>query len=583
MKLARIIFIFAAFAPGIAQAQEVRLRLYSLHAPSEIKITAAAGGLHWRLCAACPDNSTNSLYLSAFGSMLHLGGAGNSPEVFISGAYTLEASGLPPFALSFPLQVQSRDGYLFLIAAIPFEEYVTAVLAGESGDFNNDAAMRAMAVAVRTYSAHFRGKHGKDGFDFCDSTHCQVPHWSNVSARVRAAVAATGGEVLLFSGKPIETYYHQNCGGIVAASNEVWPTVRKPYLRGHPDPYCLAASQLKWESSIPVEELDGALRDSGIDAPRHWTGIAVVSRSESGRAKRMRLEGGNTPPMDLSASSFRYAVDRTLGWNKIRSDLYDVRNSGDHILFSGRGAGHGVGLCQDGAEEMGREGKTYREILSFYYPGTQINMPEPVKWQKRNTERFELISAAPDVDAAILPVAEKALNADERAIGWKYLSRATLQIFPTLDLYRDTTGQPGWVAAVTRGRTVRMQPLAELKKKSILESTLRHEFFHLLVESHIHAEIPLWFREGLVLYLSAPLAKDSAGPLMPDEQMEATLRQPADREAVKRAYAAARARVASLTRQYGKQTILDWLRSGIPARALSNPASAPNHGAGEHP
>ena len=143
--------------------------------------------------------------------------------------------------------------------------------------------MRAMAVAARTYSAHFRGKHGKDGFDFCDSTHCQVPHWTNVSARVRSAVKATQGEVLLFSGAPIETYYHQNCGGIVAASNEVWPTVRKAYLLGHPDPFCLAASPLKWESSIAVEDLDGALRDSGIDPPRHWTGLAIVSRSVSGR------------------------------------------------------------------------------------------------------------------------------------------------------------------------------------------------------------------------------------------------------------------------------------------------------------
>ena len=59
--------------------------------------------------------------------------------------------------------------------------------------------------------------------------------------------------------------------------------------------------------------------------------------------------------------------------------LYDIRNSSDYVLFSGRGAGHGVGLCQDGAEEMGREGKSYREILSFYYPGAQLNKPEQVK------------------------------------------------------------------------------------------------------------------------------------------------------------------------------------------------------------
>jgi stage II sporulation protein D len=242
-----------------------------------------------------------------------------------------------------------------------------------------------------------------------------------------------------------------------------------------------------------------------------------------------------------------------------------------------------VGLCQDGAEEMGREGKTYREILAFYYPGAQLNKPEPVKWQKRTAERFELISTAPETDAAILPIAGKILKADERAIGWTFPTRVSLQIFPTLDLYRDTTGQPGWVAAVTRGHTVQMQPLAELRKKSIVESTLRHEFFHLLVESHIHADIPLWFREGLVLYLSDPRPAGDATQAMTDEQMEAVLRQPSDRDNVKRAYAAARVRVASLAQKNGKQTILDWLRSGIPASALANPATAPNHGANEHP
>jgi stage II sporulation protein D len=81
----------------------------------------------------------------------------------------------------------------------------------------------------------------------------------------------------------------------------------------------------------------------------------------------------------MSASTFRFAVDRELGWDKIRSDLYEVRGTGDHIIFSGRGSGHGVGLCQTGAEEMARQGKSYREILSFYYPGTELGADESEK------------------------------------------------------------------------------------------------------------------------------------------------------------------------------------------------------------
>jgi len=75
----------------------------------------------------------------------------------------------------------------------------------------------------------------------------------------------------------------------------------------------------------------------------------------------------------VDAETFRLAIGRTLGWNKVRSDLYEVRRSGDRILFEGYGAGHGIGLCQDGAAAMGEQGYTYREILAYYYPNTRIS------------------------------------------------------------------------------------------------------------------------------------------------------------------------------------------------------------------
>jgi stage II sporulation protein D len=579
----RLIFLVAVLHAMPAQAQDLRIHLYALHPPTELTVKAGSGSLQWRTCAACPRTSATLLLLEAVGSDLRVRDAGMSREIFISGTMQIETPGQRPITANFPLQVQATGGHLLLTAAIPIEDYVAAVLAGESGDFRNDESLRAMAVVVRTYATRFRGQHKGEGFDFCDTTHCQVPSWNSFSSRITAAVESTRGEILMFQGAAVSAFYHQNCGGTIAASHEAWPSVTVPYLQTHSDPYCVTASSLKWESSISMADLDAALRTSGLSSPTGWSAMEIVSRSESGRAQRLRLKGGTPPDILVSASSFRFAVNRALGWNRIRSDLYDLRNDGNHILFSGRGSGHGVGLCQAGAEEMARQGKDYRQILDFYFSGTHLSKTSADDWQKRTSERLELISTAPEEDSAILPLAEKILKENEAAAGWQLSFRAHLQVFPNLDRYRDTTGQPGWVAATTRGQTVRLQPLAYLRKRSILESTLRHEFFHLLIESRARPNTPLWFREGLVLYLSEPDKRNSPSATLTDKEMEEILRNPASREKQDKAYAAARARVSSLIQKNGKSTVLDWLSSGISGEALRGSAAPADQGTSHHP
>lgn len=584
MKLARgLIFLLAVLPAWPSQAQDLLVRLYALHPPTELTVKAASDALQWRTCPGCSKNSSAHLLLRAAGMELRIQDAGVSREIFLSGAIRVEAPGQPPISVNSPVHVQASDGHLVLTATIPTEDYVAAVLAGESGDFRNAESLKAMAVVVRTYATRFRGQHSAEGFDFCDTTHCQVPSWNGVSSRIREATDFTRGEVLVFQGAAVSAFYHQNCGGTTAASGEVWPSVSEPYLRTHSDPYCVTALPLKWESSISVADLDAALHAAGLSAPAGWTAIEIVSRSESGRAQRLRLTGGVSSDAPISASSFRYAVNRALGWNKIRSDLYKLRNDGDHILFSGQGSGHGVGLCQAGAEEMARQGKDYRQILDFYFPGTHLSKTSTDDWQKRASERFELVSTASEEDSALLPVAERILKENENAVGWRLSFRARLQVFPTLDRYRDTTGQPGWVAASTRGQTVRLQPLAELRKRSVLESTLRHEFFHLLIEPRARQGTPLWFREGLVLNLSEPNKQNSPSAALTDKQIEEILCNPGTRERQEKAYSAARARVASLIQQNGKSAVLDWLSNGIPSDVLGRSGAPSNQGTSHHP
>jgi stage II sporulation protein D (peptidoglycan lytic transglycosylase) len=571
-----MILAWCVLAPYVVCAQDVRVRLYTARPPDALRIRALDGEVRWRLCPECAEKSGPGL---SVGGGAESGGA----DFYLTGHYELRPASGPLFSGSYPAHIQRRAGHVLVTMTMPLEEYVAAVLMAESGDFRNVESQKAMAVVARTYAMRFLGQHAKEGFDFCDTTHCQVFGWKGANAPVLAAVRLTRGEVLRFEGKLAEAFYHQNCGGTTAAAKEAWPAVTEAYLTSHADRYCAARGVLKWESAIRVADLDRALRAAGLAMPTGWRAIEIASRSESGRAQRLQLSGGAGGDAPLSASTFRFAVDRELGWNKIRSDLYEVRNQGEHIVFSGRGAGHGVGMCQAGAEEMAGEGKNYREILSFYYPGTQLGAAGKAEsaspWKKRSSERVELLSTQPDIDSMLLPLAERILKEDEEVIGWKAGAVVRLQVYATLDSYRDTTGQPGWVAASTRSRTIRLQPLAELQKRSIVESTVRHEIFHVLVEAKASAATPLWFREGLVLFLSNNGAAGTAAVRMTDEQIEAVLRQPRNREEVQKAYAAAQSRVAGLVEEHGKETVLGWLVGGIPGdvRGRSGGSGAASH------
>jgi len=165
------------------------------------------------------------------------------------------------------------------------EDYLAAVLAGESGNFQSEEALKAMAVVARTYAARFRGRHKAENFDFCDTTHCQDLHLSAVTDRQRSAAEATEGELLWFQGSPAGTYYHQNCGGTTAAASEIWPDVKTNYLQVHTDPYCLRSEHARWESRISKADLQSALLKAGVQLPTGWQSFQVESRSRSGRVQ----------------------------------------------------------------------------------------------------------------------------------------------------------------------------------------------------------------------------------------------------------------------------------------------------------
>jgi stage II sporulation protein D len=148
----------------------------------------------------------------------------------------------------------------------------------------------------------------------------------------------------------------------------VWPGPHpEPVLELHDDPYCSACPPAHWSFRISRSEIESRLRDAGRDVPDGWT-LSVPERDESGRVVSVAVTAPDRKGFTLTGAAFRAAV----GYTDLKSTLFEVSTEGDDVLFVGRGAGHGVGLCQWGAKAMAERGKSYREILEFYYPGAQI-------------------------------------------------------------------------------------------------------------------------------------------------------------------------------------------------------------------
>ncbi len=438
------------------------------------------------------------------------------------------------------------------IVQLPLERYVAAALAGESSVFQSGEALKAMAVAARTYAVHMRARHSAEGFDLCDTTHCQRLDASAVTPRLEKAAAETAGELLWFQAKPAFTPYTRNCGGTTEDG-------AMPYLKSHTDSYCTRIPASPWRWSADPRQIEQALRQSLLRGPRMLERIVIAERTPSGRASLLMLAGG-TESIRISASSFRFAMGRELGWNTVRGDQYEVHSSNGRLLFEGTGEGHGMGLCQRGAEQMGLAGLAYREILTFYYPGTALGLTgQGLSWKRLGGESMSLLTTQPDQDRVVLATAERLARGLSGRVRWPLPAGIEVRVYPDLDSFRNVTGEPGWVAAHTEGRRIHLQPVALLRSRDALEPTLSHELLHVLVESQAARGLPVWFREGLVGFLQGQRRTDNAR--MPSD---AELLKMADAAKARRAYAEAAAMVSSLAQTYGEASVLDWVRRGLP-------------------
>ncbi|HUU12209.1 MAG TPA: SpoIID/LytB domain-containing protein, partial [Terriglobia bacterium] len=439
------------------------------------------------------------------------------------------------------------------VVTIGLETYVSGVLAGEGATLNSPAARQAMAVVARTWAVRSRGRHRGRGFDFCSLTHCQ---FFRLPSDMGDAARKTSGLVLKYQGQPIDAYYSAHCGGVTEAAGDVWPDRAAPYLRSVPDPYCARSPHSSWQRVIPLAKVETILGDKlriALNGPLR--NLSVVRTSASGRARSLRVEAGSSREID--ANEFRYAVNRELGWNTLKSSLYTVEQRGNSLVFTGRGLGHGVGLCQVGAEQMGQMGIAYEKILAHYFPGTKVeSVASPRRERILSSEHFELIF--PPGQESWASETLQALETARRQLGRRVEllpDRVRVRTWETTEEFIRATGQPGWVAASSNGRVIELQPLRTLKQKGILHLTVRHELTHLAVHRLRDREVPRWYEEGLVLYLTGEQAGVSADSLDPSRSLEETITRPRSETEMKAAYARALALVRELARRRGEPAL----------------------------
>ncbi|MGI6359391.1 MAG: stage II sporulation protein D [Bacillota bacterium] len=272
------------------------------------------------------------------------------------------------------------------VISIGLEDYIKGVVAAEMPASFELEALKAQAVAARTYvvkRARLFGGSGCDSHpqaDVCDNpAHCQawVPtselqqRWGMIDyqtywGKISSAVAATAGEIITYQGVAIDPVFHSTCGGRTEDAGNVWQK-SLPYLQPVECTYCAESPKLHTEQRYSLTAFltavvgqDAAVQVMAQQAKSGTSPLGIRSQTSTGRVASVSI-GSRT----VKATELRYLLG-------LYSTNFTCELEGDSIVFHVQGYGHGVGMCQYGADGMAAVGHDYRQIINHYYRGTMI-------------------------------------------------------------------------------------------------------------------------------------------------------------------------------------------------------------------
>ncbi|MCI5643629.1 MAG: SpoIID/LytB domain-containing protein [Peptoniphilus sp.] len=249
-----------------------------------------------------------------------------------------------------------NNGKLDVVNNVNIDDYLRGVLPKEMSPEFPMESLKAQALCSRSFAINNFNKYIKKGYNLDDTTNSQVYYGKDVEEKsTDKAVESTLGEVIKYDGKIAETIFCASSGGYTVSSSEAWGGNFVPYLISKEDPY----SVYPWEYTIKDSDL------KKLDLT-DILGVNLDSTS-SNRVKNItfKTSKGN---ITLKANDFRNKIGNTI----IKSTLFDINCDNGKIIVKGNGYGHGVGMSQYGAVEMAKKGSNYKDIIEFYFPGTNI-------------------------------------------------------------------------------------------------------------------------------------------------------------------------------------------------------------------
>lgn len=379
--------------PG-ARPDDVRIGLFSLFKPEVVEVRVASGD-GANLTASGGDGHASmgrgeSIAIRLSGGRLHI--ALNAGQSFIATETRIIPSGSAMLELNLPGRIKRAvrgellidtgsggRGPLRIVLTTDREAAVAAVVAAETSQRKTEA-LKALAVVVRSFMFAHPGRHSSEGYDFCDTTHCQFYRGEQAlsdlgaSTEIEEAVEATKGEVLGFKGRTVEGYYTASCGGMTVTPSMLWGgSTSYPYQRISCR-WCRGSRFDKWERSAGIAKILVALSEFLGSQVSLATELATDRDAATGFVRSVTIADG-TARRNLTADAFRRAVGLKLGWNTVLSPTFTIERHGQRFIFRGRGFGSQIGLCEAGALAQAAAGRSYRDILAFYYPGAEINEP----------------------------------------------------------------------------------------------------------------------------------------------------------------------------------------------------------------
>jgi len=259
------------------------------------------------------------------------------------------------------LIVDVEAGNLKCINEITLDNYISGVVQAESGRRSYQEFYKVQAILARTFALSHLQKHGAEGFGLCDHTHCQAYFGKTTELEIMKAVAETKGKVVVDDNlNLIEAAFHSNSGGQTVNSEDVWGS-KLSYLRSVNDTFSTKMPNARWERKMAKEDWLSYLKLKHNypvrDSNARW--LAINFKQDSRKTY-------------LEANNIRIPLRNIRTDLQLKSTFFTIIPQGDTLIFKGRGFGHGVGMCQEGAMRMAKLGYKYPEVINFYYQKTQL-------------------------------------------------------------------------------------------------------------------------------------------------------------------------------------------------------------------